>query len=139
VALRWQARVAEAAHAALLTVDSTFEAQITPTVIKYTGRFHYAVVQGSTTELKLRLPLTQALTHLDGQQIRDWHLAVDDDRQTLTIELVKPVDTAYDLALYSEEMVAGPDSRMSLLNPPQPLNVERESGTLTISSRGYSG
>src|SRR6202453_3910404 len=103
VALRWQARVAEVAHTALLTVDSTFEAQITPTVIKYTGRFHYAVVQGSTTELKLRLPVDQALTHLDGQQIRDWHLAIENGHQTLTIELVKPLDSTYDLALYCEQ------------------------------------
>jgi type II secretory pathway pseudopilin PulG len=133
VALRWQARVAEVSHAVLLTVDSSFETHLTPTVVKYTGHLHYTVLQGNTSEITLTLPAGQTLTHLDGEQIRDWHLTTSGDRQTLTIELVKPVDTAYDLALYSEEMVAGPDSH-ALLNPPQPLNVERESGTLTISS-----
>src|SRR5262249_25943539 len=77
VALRWQGKIAEVAREVLLTVDSAISAQITPNVIKYTSRFHYAVVQGSTAQLTLALAPAQALTRLEGDQIRDWHTSAD--------------------------------------------------------------
>ena len=133
VALRWQGKITEVARKALLTVDSTITAQITPTVIKYTSKFHYDIVQGNAAQLTLTLPATQALTRLDGEQIRDWHTATEGDHQTLTIEFIKPVENAYDLMLYSEQAVESTVAGSSL-NPPQPLNVERESGSLTVSA-----
>jgi len=133
VALRWQGKIAEVARKALLTVDSTITAQLTPSVIKYTSRFHYDVVQGNAAQLTLTLPATQALTRLEGEQIRDWHTATEGERQTLTIEFIKPVENACDLTLFSEQAVEGTAVNSSL-NPPQPLNVERESGSLTVSA-----
>ena len=133
VALRWQSKVTEIARKALLTVDSTIAAQITPTVIKYTSRFHYEIVQGNAAQLTLSLPAAQALTRLEGEQIRDWHITTEGDHQLLTIEFIKPVETAYELALYSEQAVAGPGGNPAL-NPPQPLGVERESGSFTIAA-----
>ena len=134
VALRWQGKIAEVARKALLTVDSTIGAQITPTVIKYNSRFHYDVVQGNVAELTIRLPAVQTLTRLEGDSIRDWHTATGGDAQVLTIEFIKPMEKAGDLTLYSEQTV-GPNDTSSgaALNPPQPLNVDRESGSLTIS------
>ncbi len=133
VALRWQSRVTKIAHKSLLTADSAIAAQITPTVIKYTSKFHYEIVQGNAAQLTLALPASQSLTRLEGEQIRDWHTTVESDRQTLTIEFIKPVENACDLTLYSEQTVDGAAEKISL-NPPQPLNVERESGSLTISA-----
>jgi type II secretory pathway pseudopilin PulG len=133
VALRWQSKVAQVAHKTLLTVDSTIATQITPTVIKYTSKFHFEIVQGNAAQLTLALPVAQSLTRLEGEQIRDWHTTTDGDRQTLTVEFIKPVENAYDLTLYSEQTVDSA-AENSALNPPQPLNVERESGSLTISA-----
>ena len=115
VALRWQGKIAEVARKTLLTVDSTIAAQITPTVIKYTSRFHYDVVQGNAAQLTLTLPAAQALTRLEGDQIRDWHTATEGDHQMLTIEFIKPVENAYDLTLYSEQAV---DSATPPWRPP---------------------
>ena len=135
VALRWQGKIAEVARKTLLTVDSTIGAQITPTVIKYTSRFHYDVVQGNAAQLTLTLPTAQALTRLEGDQIRDWHTASEGDHQVLTIEFIKPIENAYDLTLYSEQAVGTSDIAVAAsLNPPQPLNVDRESGSLTVSA-----
>ena len=152
MALRWQSKVAQIAHKTVLTVDSDIAAQITPTVIKYTSKFHYEAVQGSAAQLTLALPASQSLTRLEGEQIRDWHTATDGDRQTLTVEFVKPLENAYDLTLYSEQAVdsgtgfqpvnvqdkidPNRQDACSTLNPPQPLNVERESGSLTVSAEG---
>ncbi len=133
VALRWQGKVTAVARQALLTADSTITALVTPTVIKYTGKFHYDIVQGNAAQLTLALPASQALTKLDGEQIRDWHTSIEDDRQTLTVEFIKPVENAYDLTIYSEQPVESATEN-SPLNPPQPLGVERESGSLTVSA-----
>ncbi|MGD0351090.1 MAG: LamG domain-containing protein [Verrucomicrobiota bacterium] len=141
VSLRWQGKIAAVTRKVLLTVDSTIGVQITPAVVKYTSRFHYDVVQGSAAQLTLTLPATQALTRLEGDQIRDWHTSVGqasrlsqtNDVQILTIEFIKPIENAYDLTLYSEQPVEGATTNSSL-NPPQPLNVERESGSLTVSA-----
>ena len=133
VALRWQSKVTEIAHKTLLMADSAIAAQITPTVIKYTSKFHYEIVQGSAAQLTLALPASQSLTRLEGEQIRDWHTTTEGDRQTLTIEFIKPVENACDLTLYSEQSVQGAAEDVAL-NPPQPLSVERESGSLTVSA-----
>jgi len=135
VALRWQGKIAEVARKALLTVDSTIGAHITPTVIKYTSRFHYEVVQGNAAQLTLALSAAQALTRLEGDQIRDWHTVTEGNHQVLSIEFIKPVENIYDLTLYSEQAVDGSDTSVAAtLNPPQPLNVDRESGSLTVST-----
>ena len=133
VALRWQSKVAQVAHKTLLTVDSTIATQITPTVIKYTSKFQYEIVQGNAAQLTLALPAAQSLTRLEGGQIRDWHTTTDGDRQTLTVEFIKPLENTCDLTLYSEQTVDSA-AESSVLNPPQPLNVERESGSLTVSA-----
>jgi prepilin-type processing-associated H-X9-DG protein len=133
VALRWQSKVTEVAHKTLLTVDSAIAAQLTPTVIKYTSKFHYEIVQGNAAQLTLALPAAQSLTRLEGEQVRDWHTTTDGDRQTLTVEFIKPVENSYVLTLYSEQAVDNATENPAL-NPPQPLNVERESGSLTISA-----
>ncbi len=133
VALRWQGKVTAVARQVLLTADSTITALVTPTVIKYTGKFHYEIVQGNAAQLTLTLPAAQALTKLDGAQIRDWHTTAAGDRQTLTVEFIKPVENSYDLTIYSEQPVEG-TAENSALNPPQPVGVERESGSLTVSA-----
>jgi type II secretory pathway pseudopilin PulG len=155
VSLRWQGKITAVARKALLTADSDIAALVTPTVVKYTSKFHYDIVQGSVVQLALALPAAQALTRLEGAQIRDWHTSIERGRQTLTVEFIKPLENACDLTLHSEQSVEisnpviGPSAALSpnggegkgegvspniLLTPPQPLGVDRESGALTISA-----
>ena len=133
VALRWQGKVAEIARSALLTVESDVRAQITPTVLKYTSQFHYDVVQGHIAQLKLALPTDQALTRLAGDGIRDWHASVEADCQILTVEFIKPVERNCALTLYSEQTVANLPATVSV-NPPQPVEIDRESGSLSVAT-----
>jgi hypothetical protein len=132
VALRWQGRVTQVARKTIITADTAASAQITPTVIKFTTQVHYEVVQGNAAQLTLALPAAQALTRLTGDQIRDWQIKPDGDRQVLTVEFIKPVEKNYDLTIFSEQVVDGPAA--ASLDPPQPLEMERESGSFTISS-----
>ncbi|MEI6196039.1 MAG: hypothetical protein WCS42_17095, partial [Verrucomicrobiota bacterium] len=131
VALRWQGKVTEVARKALLTVDSAITAQVTPTVIKYASKFHYDIVQGNASQFTLTLPTAQALTKLEGEQIRDWHTTTEGNQQKLIVEFIKPLEKSYDLVIHSEQAVDGAAAD-SALNPPQPLDTERESGSLTV-------
>jgi len=132
VALRWQGKVTEVARKALITADTTVSAQITPTVIKYTTQIRYDILQGAAPRLTLALPAAHALTRLVGEQIRDWQLKPEGERQVLTVEFIKPPEKSCTLTLYSEQTVeAGAPAR---LDPPQPLEIEREAGSLTLSA-----
>ena len=133
VSLRWQSKAAEAARKALVTCETTAAAHITPAVVKFTTRFNYEIVQGNVPKLTVTLPAAQALTRLQGEQIRDWQIKTEGDRQLLTIEPLKPLEKSYTLTLYSEQPVEA-SSAAAQLAPPQPQEVARETGSLTLSA-----
>ena len=133
VALSWQGKVTEVARKALITAETTASAQVTPTVIKFVTQIRYDIVQGRAARLVLALPPAHALTRLAGEQIRDWQIKPDGDRQLLTVEFIKPVEKGCVLTLYSEQPV-GDGSDAVRLDPPQPLEIERESGSFTLSA-----
>ncbi len=133
VSLRWQGKTAEVARKSLVTVETLAAAQITPTVIKFSTRLRYVILQAPAPKLSVRLPATQTLTKVQGQQIRDWSVQRDGEGQLLTIEFVKPVDRSYDLTLLTEQPVDTTPFAVSL-TPPQPINLERESGSFNLSA-----
>ncbi len=126
VALRWQSKAAEVARKALLTCETTAAAQVTPTVVKYKTDFRFEILQGAVPRLILALPAAHTLTKLQGEGVRDWRI----EDQTLTIEFIRPVENSYGLTLWSEQ----PAEATVAIALPQPLEVERESGSLTISA-----
>jgi prepilin-type processing-associated H-X9-DG protein len=133
LALRWQSRAAEITRKAVVAAETTGTAQITPTVIKYATQFRYDVIQGKLPKLTIELPATQALTRLVGEQIRDWSLNTEGEKQTLTIEFIKPIEKKYELTVLSEQTVETTPATVTLM-PPQPLDAERELGTLTLAT-----
>jgi hypothetical protein len=137
LSLRWQSKTTEVARKALLTVDTTARAQVTPTVIKFTTQFRYEILQAAVPRLTVALPTNQALTKLEGEQIRDWQVKPDGERQLLTVEFIKPVEKNHTLTLYSEQTVDATPLTVSLV-PPQPLQIERESGSLAIFTEDAS-
>jgi len=139
LSLRWQSKAAEVARKALVTVDSVLSAQVTPTVVKLTSRFHFEILQAALPRLVVALPPNQALTRVEGDQIRDWQVTADPARtlspsgQVLTVEFIKPVEKAITLSLLTEQPVESTPAAVALA-PPQPLGVEREAGSLTLSA-----
>src|SRR5262249_11024316 len=51
----------------------------------------------------------------------------------LTVEFLKPIDKSYNLTLLSEQAVPAAPLTAQLV-PPQPLEIERESGSFTLSA-----
>jgi prepilin-type processing-associated H-X9-DG protein len=133
LALRWQSKTTEIARKSLVTVDTVATAQITPTVIKFSTQLRYNILQAPVAKLTLQIPTGHTLTKVQGEQIRDWSVKTEVERQLLTIEFVKPVEKSYALTLLSEQLVEGSPATAQLVAP-QPLDVERESGSFTLSA-----
>ncbi len=133
LSLRWQSKAAEVTRKSLVTVDTSATAQVTPTVIKFNTQLHYEILQAGAPSLAIAIPTGHALTKLQGEQIRDWQIKPDGDRQVLTVEFIKPVEKSYVLTLFSEQPVEN-STEAARLTPPQPLDVERESGSFAISA-----
>jgi type II secretory pathway pseudopilin PulG len=131
LALRWQSQAAEVTRKSLVTVDTAASALITPTVIKFTTDLRYEILQAAVPRLTVALPAAHALTRIQGEQIRDWQVKPDGERQVLTIEFIKPVEKACTLTLFSEQTVETTPLAATLV-PPQPLEVERESGSFML-------
>ena len=131
--MRWQSKAAEVTRKSLVTVDTVASAQITPTVIKFNTALRYEILQAAVPRLTVALPASHALTRIQGEQIRDWQVKPEGERQVLTIEFIKPVEKACAVTLFSEQTVETTPLTATLV-PPQPLEVERESGSFTLSA-----
>ena len=133
LAMRWQSKAAEVTRKSLVTVDTAASAQVTPLVIKYTTVLRYDILQAPVPSLTIALPASHALTRIQGEQIRDWHVKPDGSRQVLSVDFIKPVEKSSVITLFSEQAVEGTPVVATLV-PPQPLEVDRESGSFTISA-----
>jgi type II secretory pathway pseudopilin PulG len=137
VALRWSRAggMADVARKAVVTAETSATAQITPTVVKYVTQVHFDIIQGKLPNLTISLPASHALTRLTGEQIRDWEIKPNsgDGKQLLEIQFIKPLEKQYDFTLFSEQTVEAMPSTASLV-PPQPLDIERESGSFTVTT-----
>ena len=131
--MRWQSKAAEVTRKSLVTVDTAASAQITPTVIKFNTALRYEILQAAVPRLTVALPASHALTRIQGEQIRDWQVKPQGERQLLTIEFIKPVEKACAVTLFSEQTVET-TPLTATLEPPQPLEVEREAGSFTLTA-----
>ena len=93
----------------------------------------YEILQAPIPRLSIELPASQALTRIQGEQIRDWQIKADGSRQVLLVEFIKPVEKACALTLFSEQTLEATPITANLLVP-QPLEVGRESGSLTLTA-----
>ncbi|MEN9574713.1 MAG: hypothetical protein RL514_2568 [Verrucomicrobiota bacterium] len=140
VSLRWQSKTTEIARKSLITVDTAASAVVSPTVIKFTTVLHYELLQASVSRLTVGLPPGHTLTRVQGDGIRDWSTAkataaarVPADWSVLTVDFAKPVEKTYSLTLATEQPVEATPLLATLLVP-QPLDIERESGTFTLAA-----
>jgi type II secretory pathway pseudopilin PulG len=133
VALRWQSKRADVTRAAVVICETTAAAQVTPTVVKFNTQYLFEVLQGKVSRLAVALPTNHTLTRVEGEQIRDWQVKPEAERQLLAVEFLKPLEKACTLRLHSEQTIEALPFTGSL-GLPQPLATERETGSLTISA-----
>jgi hypothetical protein len=131
LALRWQSRMAETALDALVAVDTRTVVQLAPAVIRYTTTLQYDVIQGRVAQVKVLLPAGQVLAKVVGDAIRDWQVTEAGGQSTLTLGFLRPVESATTVILSTEQTVAGLPV-VAPLAAPQPLGVQRETGTFSV-------
>ncbi|MBM3877872.1 MAG: hypothetical protein FJ386_14350 [Verrucomicrobia bacterium] len=145
LSMRWQSKTTEITRKSLITVDTTAAAQVSPTVVKFTTALRYEILQAPVAKLTFAFPATQTLTRLQGEQIRDWRVermpagaqppgggGQAEPMSLLTVEFIKPVEKSYALTLFTEQPIETTPVSLNL-RPPQPLDVERDSGSFTLS------
>lgn len=131
VALRWQPRPAEVARKTLVTAETISTASITPTVIKFNTQLKFDIIQGKLSKLTVALPAAHVLTRVAGDQIRDWRVTSDGNRQLLNIEFIRPSEKSYQLTILTEQAIETTPLE-AVVSLPQPLEVERESGAFSV-------
>lgn len=131
LSLRWQSRAEEQTRQAILTSESSSTVHVAPTLARYQTHIQYEILQGKPSNLILRLPAAQTITKITGQNIRDWRVQTAAGIQTLTVDFAKPAERSYQLTVFSEDTT---DAGTLSLVPPQPLGVEREAGTVSITA-----
>lgn len=134
LSLRWQGRATEVARKSLVTVDTLSAAMVSPSVIRYQTQFRCEILQAPLPRLAIGVPASQTLTKVQGEQIRDWRLQpAADGQMRLEVEFIKPVEKSYVLHLQTEQTIESTPAIATLV-PPAPLDVERESGSFTVSA-----
>ncbi len=133
VSLRWQSKAAEAARQTVFLCKTSVETQVTPTMVKYSTQLRYEILQGSVSQLTLALSASHALTSLKGEAVRDWSVKTENGQQTLTVDLMRPVEKTYTLLLNSEQTMEKAASSVAI-EPPKPLGIDRESGSISLSA-----
>ena len=104
LAMRWQSKAAEVTRKSLVTAYGGQRADH-PDGDRSTTALRYEILQAAVPRLTVALPAAHALTRIEGEQIRDWQVKPDGERQALTIEFIKPVEKACNVTLLSEQAV----------------------------------
>ncbi|MBI5387820.1 MAG: hypothetical protein HZA90_24425 [Verrucomicrobia bacterium] len=139
LSMRWQGKATEITRKSLVTADTTATATVSPSVIRFTTQFRLEILQAPLPKLVIGLPANQTLTKVQGDQIRDWRLDVGQasrlspSNQVLTLDFLKPVEKSYTLTLHTEQTIESTPATATLV-PPAPSEVERESGSFTVSA-----
>ena len=134
LSMRWQSKTDSVTRKSLVSADTQASAQVTPTVIKYKTQFHFEILQAPLPRLAVGVPASHTLTQVQGEQIRDWKLlSVTNGMARLEVEFVKPVEKSYNLTVLTEQAVESTPFKTAIL-PPQPLEVDRESGLFNLSA-----
>lgn len=137
VSLRWQSRTtgSEPERTALVTVDTATVTQLSPAVLRHLTTLQLHVLQGRLASTRIALPPSHTLTHLHGPHVRQWLASPqpDDSSTIIDIDFIQPVDAQTTLQLATEQSLPNlPDT--ATLEPPQPLGVQRETGTLHLAT-----
>jgi hypothetical protein len=130
---RWQSILSEVTRDPLVTVDSAFTVDLTPEGIRFTTRFGYEILQAPLAMTRVLLPPGQTLTGLSGDLVKDWRLVPQGNNTLLEVEFHRDVQGTTRLELISEQPLPLLPGTMNL-RLPQPLDVQREAGSLAMRS-----
>lgn len=101
--------------------------------LKVSSILNYKVVQGSATELTLKVPASHSVTRVVEPFIRDWELTKKADHQLLTVNFKKKMTGSFQLLVEGETDIDAFPAQVKLALV-EPLNVIRVSGFLGLGT-----
>jgi hypothetical protein len=134
VELSWTPRVKRAADVtATVFCQNTSLVNFAGGAVTVRTILNYQVTQGELRQLRVKLPDTQRLMRVEGDQIRTWKVSADGGEQILTVELVKGVTPAYRLTVETEKLMEAAPVTVSV-ETAHAMDVKRETGLVALKS-----
>ena len=101
--------------------------------LKLSSIFDYRVVQGSTSQLLIKIPQSLSVTRVVNSGIRDWQLVKKGNESFLEVNLKKAVSGSVGLLIEGESPIEEFPAKAKLVIP-EPQNVIRSSGFLAVGT-----
>ncbi|MCM8543562.1 MAG: hypothetical protein NE328_25055, partial [Lentisphaeraceae bacterium] len=101
--------------------------------LKLSSIFDYRVVQGTTSQLLIKIPKNLSITRVVNNNIRDWQLVKKGDENFIEVNLKKAVSGNIGLLLEGESAIEEFPAKAKLVIP-EPQNVIRASGFMAVGT-----
>ncbi|MBU1043563.1 MAG: hypothetical protein KJ915_04095 [Candidatus Omnitrophica bacterium] len=128
IEVSWFAKPTALAKANLLfNSENNTLITISSGVINTRTFLNYKVIQGKLSQFNVSLPENMNLLTVKGENLKNWTLKKDKNKQILTVELTKEISDTYQLVLDAEEIkdkIEGNYSTSDIIS----LDAERENG-----------
>ncbi len=134
IEVSWFAKPTALAKAELLfNSENNSLINIAPGLVRTKTFLNYKVIQGRLSRFTVSLPQGVNLLTVRGENLKNWNVRKEKNKQLLDLELLKEVSDAYQLVLETEEIK---DKIESIYNYTVPdivsLNTERENGNFAV-------
>ncbi|HWB59302.1 MAG TPA: hypothetical protein VG733_07410, partial [Chthoniobacteraceae bacterium] len=133
VNITWQKRGGETALKPLLFVEATAETRLSAGAVHTTLDLNYRLLRAGVAEFEVLLPNDQQVLSVDGQNLRDWSLGKEGDRQLLMVNLHSPARDNYTFRVELEAPIASLPAKALEIPLIEVKNVERQSGVINLS------
>ena len=130
--ISWQKRGGETALKPLLFVETAADTHLSAGAIHTVLDLNYRILRAGVPEFEVLIPNDQQVLSVDGQNLRDWSLEKEGDRQKLVVNLHTPARDNYSFRVTMETAITSLPAKLDV-----PLievkNVERQSGVISLS------
>lgn len=124
----WFAKPTSLAKAKLLfACENNTLVLISPGLIRTQTFLNYKILQGRLSQIKVGLPQNINLLTVKGENLKNWNLKKENNRQILEIELSKEIADRYHLLLEAEEIKEDMEGNYEAINIIT-QDTDRESG-----------
>ncbi len=133
VNITWQKRGGETALKPLLFVETTGDTRISAGAVHTSLNLNYRILRAGVPEFEVLIPNDQQVLSVDGQNLRDWSLGKEGDRQLLIVNLHSPARDNYAFRVEMESPIASLPANGLGLPLIEVKNVERQTGVINLS------
>lgn len=133
VNISWQKRGGETALKPLLFVETVAETRLGAGAVHTVLNLNYRILRAGVSEFEVLIPNDQQVLSVDGQNLRDWSLGKEGDRQLLMVNLHSPARDNYAFRVDMEAPIVSLPAKALELPMAEVKNVERQTGVIDLT------